>query len=395
MQSMGSLLLISNGHGEDVIAAAILENLLQKAKGLRVQVMPIVGEGNAYRSLDVKLLGPLKTLPTGGFMRQNLTNFFRDLKGGLLSQTYEQVRTLLQIKNETNLVVCVGDVLLLILAGFFVRKPLIFIPTAKSEYISGHYGIEKYLMKRFAQLVFPRDKKTAEVLQRSGIQARFVGNAMMDSFQVSGYDFGFRAGARIIGILPGSRLEAYQNLETIFSVIGSLESLRIDLLEYVVALAPQLSVKIIGELAERSGFYLKKSPNVSIAGVVAELENPKGVKVKLCKGIFGDVLEQSEVFVGLAGTANEQAVGMGKPVIAFPTKGAQFNQKFMRAQQKLLGESLAVVEAIPEKIAQEVLMILADEKRYQKMARIGKERMGPQGGILQMADHILEKSLNK
>lgn len=386
------LLLLSNGHGEDVIAAAILKNLVDRKSQSKIRVLPVVGQGNAYAHLPVKLLGPLKTLPTGGFMRQSWRNLFRDLEGGLLSQTFQQIKVLRQVRSDTDLVVCVGDVLLVILAGFFVRKPLIFIPTAKSEYISGHYAIEKYLMKKFALLVFPRDKKTAEVLQSADVNAKFVGNAMMDSFQIKGNDFHLRAGVRVVGVLPGSRVEAYQNMPVIFQVIDCLENLRIEPLEYLVALAPQLSVDMIIGIAEKFGFSLEQnSKSKSSPGVVADLVNQKGVKVKLCKGVFGDVLQQSEIFIGLAGTANEQAVGMGKPVIVFPTAGAQFNQKFIAAQKRLLGDSITVVEAIPEKVAQEVLLILADPKRYQRMAQIGRVRMGPRGGIQQMVDHIVEK----
>lgn len=389
MSKIRSLLMLSNGHGEDVIGAAILKELFSKESQLWGRVMPIVGEGNAYKNLPIKLMGPLKKLPTGGFMRQSLRNFFRDLRGGLLGHTYDQIQTLRKIRHETSLVVCVGDVLLVILAGFFVRKPMIFIPTAKSEYISGHYRIEKNLMKRFAKLVLPRDAKTAEVLLEAGVAARFVGNAMMDSFEVTDYDFEINSGARVVGILPGSRVEAYQNMKTILQTIYSLESLKVEPMDYLVALASQISVDIIERTANELGWFIEKSAN-SLTGIVAQLVNHEGVRVKLCKGVFGDVLQQSDIFIGLAGTANEQAVGMGKPVVAFPTSGAQFNQKFVNAQKKLLGDSISVVKPLPEKIAAEVLVILSDQERYQMMAQVGMERMGPKGGIGRMAEIILD-----
>ncbi len=395
MPKVRSILMLSNGHGEDIIGAALLRDLLEKESGLWVRVLPIVGQGNAYKDLPVKLLGPLKKLPTGGFMRQNLKNFYKDLKGGLLGHTYEQIQVLRQVRNEIDLVICVGDVLLVLLAGLFVKKPMVFLPTAKSEYITGHYTIEKRLMRKHANLVLPRDEKTAKVLAEFGVEARFVGNAMMDSFKISGRDFDLDNDARVVGILPGSRDEAYQNMKTILKVIERLESLKVDKMEYLVALANQISLERLERKANEIGWKMIR-PNESDQtrlpdGVVALLVSPINITINLTKGSFGDLLEKSEIFIGLAGTANEQAVGMGKPLVAFATDGAQFNKKFVKAQKKLLGDSISVVEPIPEKIAEELLVILYDQDKYQRMAKIGEERLGPKGGIHRMSTLILEQ----
>ncbi|AZR73945.1 hypothetical protein BBF96_11410 [Anoxybacter fermentans] len=386
-----SILVLSNGHGEDIIAAAILKDLLKKEKSLKVSVLPIVGEGHAYKELPIKLLGPLKNLPSGGFMRQSLKNFIKDLKGGILSLTYNQILTLRRIRKEIDAVICVGDVLLIILAGLFVKKPTIFIPTAKSEYISGHYGIEKKLMRKYASLVLPRDEKTAYVLKKSGVPARFVGNAMMDSFQVKGKDFGISKGAKVVGILPGSREEAYQNMKMILKIVEQLEILKVEKMEYLTALANQLSLDRLERAVNEIGWSMQLTQDQQAGGVIAVLVSPKGTIVKLTKGFFGDVLEKSDIFIGLAGTANEQAVGMGKPLVTFPGNGPQFNKKFVKAQKKLLGDSISVVEPDPKKVATELLVILHDRERYEKMGRIGQERMGPRGGISRMSELILKQ----
>ena len=70
--------------------------------------------------------------------------------------------------------------------------------------------------------------------------------------------------------------------------------------------------------------------------------------------------------------------------------GPQFNEKFLKAQKRLLGDSISVVDPDPEKVATELLVILHDETRYQEMGQIGIERMGPTGGIGRMSNLILK-----
>lgn len=384
-----SILVLSNGHGEDIIGAALVKDLLEKERGLWIRVLPIVGEGNAYQHLPVKILGPRRKLPTGGFMRQSVKNFLEDLRGGILNMTWEQIQVMRQVRDETDMVLCVGDVLLVILAGLFVRKPMVFLPTAKSEYITGHYKIENKLMKRYASLVLPRDDKTAKVLKEAGVPAEFVGNAMMDSFNIKNADFGITEDAKVVGILPGSREEAYGNMMTILQVVEYLEALKVEEMDYLTALAGQLSLDHLERKVNELGWMLENDdlpPDVT-----ALLVSSKGAKVKLIKGFFGDVLDQSDIFIGLAGTANEQAVGMGKPLVAFPGEGAQFNKKFVKAQKKLLGDSISVVEPDPEKVAAELLMILHAQETYDSMGQIGRERMGPTGGINRMNRLILQE----
>lgn len=395
------ILLISNGHGEDIIGAALLKDLLARANDVAVKVLPIVGEGNAYKHLPVEILGPRGVLPSGGFMRQSLRNFWMDLRAGLLGHTHAQIRLLRKLRSEVDLVLAVGDVLLVTLAGWFVKKPMVFLPTAKSEYISGHYDIEIKLMRRYASLVLPRDGKTAEALQHAGVPARFVGNAMMDSFTVKGVDFGIQPRRKVIGILPGSRAEAYQNMQMILKVVEELITRETQPYEYVTALAEQLSLEEMGLVASSLGWQseyaatVEGTQDVLPPGVVALLKGPVDTVVKLTKGHFGDVLHKSDIFIGLAGTANEQAVGMGKPLVAFPGEGPQFNRKFLAAQKKLLGDSIAVVESDPVRIAEELMTIMHNSPRYEMMGQIGRERMGPTGGIGRMSELILRQLENQ
>ncbi len=391
MPEVCSILFLSNGHGEDIIGASLVRELFVKERNLWIRVLPIVGEGNAYRNLPVKLLGPLRRLPSGGFMRLSLGNFIKDLQGGILGQTYDQIKVLRQVRKEIDVVICVGDVLLVILAGLFVRKPIIFVPTAKSEYISGHYAIEKRIMRKHTSLVLPRDEKTSQVLLAAKIPAIFVGNAMMDSFEIMGKNFGISEDVRVVGILPGSREGAYDEMPTILKVVEYLEGLKVEEMAYLLSLAPQLSLEHLERRINEVGWMMNYTPDLEEIGVNAILTSPTGVQIKVSRKCFGDILARSDIFIGLAGTANEQAVGLGKPVVTFRGAGPQVQKSFIKAQKKLLDDSISVVEPIPEKIATEILVILHDIERYQKMGQIGKERMGPRGAIERMVETILEE----
>ena len=46
------LLVLSNGHGEDLIALRVLQALLRRHPELEIAVLPLVGEGHAYAALE-------------------------------------------------------------------------------------------------------------------------------------------------------------------------------------------------------------------------------------------------------------------------------------------------------------------------------------------------------
>ena len=106
------------------------------------------------------------------------------------------------------------------------------------------------------------------------------------------------------------------------------------------------------------------------------------------KGAFGDVLQAADVVVGLAGTANEQAAGLGKPVVVFPGPGVQFGPRFFSSQRLLLGDALAVVAAFARGGGRRSAGDFADPARRERMAAVGRERMGPPGAAGRMADAI-------
>ncbi len=395
------VLFMSNGHGEDMIAARIIQNLVNEP-GLEIRALPIVGTGAAYSAIHVPLILGGENMPSGGFVRNGIRNWMMDLRAGLLPLTMRQIRALRRIRREIDAAVCVGDNYLTLLAGYFLKRPLILLPTAKSDYVSPHWAIERRWMQRFCHRIFTRDAITAESLARYGLPAEFLGNVMMDSLDYQGDDLKEPGAYWTIGILPGSRFEAYDNLEDIAQVIIHFTDLLSDdekhkNIRYLVALAGSLgTAEIIGRLGAEGWNYQQPAPDELERGISGYLDYEGNqcsavlkIRVALTRGRFADVLAASDLIVGLAGTGNEQAVGLGKPVITFAGRGPQFTPKFVATQKKLLGDSISLVERNPEIVAREMLAILTDPIRQNRMSEVGRERMGGPGGARRIAQEIV------
>ena len=383
-----SLLFLSNGHGEDVIAATIATKVRELAPAIKIMAYPVVGYGDAYRRADLPVVGVQQAMPTGGFILKGAGNLWKDLKAGLIDLTRRQIRDLKERSAAVDGVVAVGDVYALWLAGRFVRRRTLFVATAKSEYIRGHYFWEYALMRRYAVHVYARDLLTAQAMARRKVPAEFVGNVMMDALSIHGSDLGLRPDLRVVGLLPGSRQDAYGNALDLLRVVEALEGLGEEI-GFLMSVAPSLEVEPLVRAAREDGWRALDDVPVSIAGGSRWTLAKRGLQVICVQGAFGDLLSRADIVIGLAGTGNEQAAGLGKPVVTFPGRGTQFTPKFARDQKRLLGDAVSLVARDPRVVAQEVRRILSDPELYARMARAGKKRMGEPGGAFKMAERIV------
>lgn len=386
------ILFLSNGLGEDAIAAGIIQALAKSAPFLEILALPLVGEGAAYRPLGVQVLGGRPMLPSGGLVPADWRNLLRDIRGGLGALTLSQLRLLGSLHQRVDGAICVGDAYPVILAAFFLRRPIIFVGTAKSNYFCPYSILERWLFRTHCQLVLTRDKPTARTLRFKGISSQWVGNAMMDSLEFSDAELGVSRDRPWVGILPGSREATYRDLPLILQTVEILDREEPAPFHYLAALADSTDLERLGRAAARAGWSLKSQAE-SPPGVVGELvrRGRAGAesRIVLTRGRFGDVIKGSTLVLGQAGTGNEQAAGLGKPVVAFDAKAGERLGWYRGRQQGLLGDALSVVPADPSLIAAELLAIWKDEERYREMADIGHMRMGPPGGAAKMAELIL------
>jgi len=109
---------------------------------------------------------------------------------------------------------------------------------------------------------------------------------------------------------------------------------------------------------------------------------------------FADILQQSSLVIGMTGTAVEQAVGLGKPVIAVPGNGPAFTYRFAAAQNRLLGDSVQVIGPQPatshiiKEAALAVDRTLQDNKYLASCIKNGLERMWRSGGSIKIANYV-------
>ena len=107
-------------------------------------------------------------------------------------------------------------------------------------------------------------------------------------------------------------------------------------------------------------------------------------------------MRASDIVLGQAGTGNEQAAGLGKPVIASSPGGDPGRVGWYRMrQQRLLGDALAVLPDDDAAFAHGVAALLADRSRMEAMAAQGRARMGGSGGSVAVAQAVLALASEK
>ncbi|MFW6180899.1 MAG: lipid-A-disaccharide synthase-related protein [Spirochaetota bacterium] len=394
-----SALLVSNGYGEDVVAAHIGELLLAETGGT-VLGFPTVGDGAFYRSRGVQLAGTGLSLPSMGFVRSP-GDLVRDLAAGLIGRTLAMGRSLHAAADRFDYLVVVGDPYLLLFTSLFTRRhrrSMIFVGVQQSEWYQSrkpfkqHYSaLERGWLRKRAGLVYVRDEKTMEFLRSRGlVHVRCTGNPMMDCFTIHPHRV-LPENRRIIGILPGSKQEAYHNLAVAVEVADLLHRWRDDLL-FAVALSPQLDPD---RAAGRCGLLRvgQVSGGNGESWEYAQYRTPAGAHLLMSCSLFGDIISSSEAVIGLSGTGNEQAAGLGKPVFGFWGPGPQITRKFLQAQKRLLGPSLFLSPPRPREVAAKMLQVLEDEELLREVARNGKMRMQGRGSIRRMAMELIDYML--
>lgn len=371
------LLFVSNGYGEDQIASNLIVTLKKKDPAVEINGLPLVGQGGHYTKIGIMPLVKNEELPSGGFIR-GVSELIKDMRAGLVQQHRRHVQVVKDLRGKFDGVVAVGDVYALFIASFNHSSSLYFLPTAKSDHFMKHTKLEYYFIKKWAKRNFPRDELTTESFRAMGLDAHYCGNPMMDGLMPS-KDFTLRhiADGQVLGILPGSRNEAYTNLSHILKVAEKIHELNPKII-FVVAKADTLSLEMIGKLSSREGWQvLKESPYTYLTHF------QKKIKI-LVSSQFTDVLHASKVVLGLSGTANEQAVHLGKPVYCFEGFGPQSTRQRFQEQQLLLqGKTTFIQNRDPVNVARHLV------SAFQQVANQQQEGETRQNACRRIVDIIL------
>ncbi|KGG14647.1 MULTISPECIES: lipid-A-disaccharide synthase-related protein [unclassified Prochlorococcus] len=411
-QKKKNVLVLSNGHGEDLIALRVLEALNRESPKLNFEVISLVGEGRVFSSAIeerwLRKVGHTLRLPSGGFSNQSLKGFLADLLAGFLVINWKNWLYVRKAVKNGCFVIAVGDLLPLFYA-WSSGGDYAFIGTPKSDYtwiaptrspsLSYYYHRLKgtewepwewALMKTpRCKLVAVRDKLSARGLQKKNIRAHAPGNPMMDGLESVSSPLYLKEFRRLL-LLCGSRMpEAIVNFKRLIIAAEKIESERP--LAILVAIGTEPSLKNIESCLLHLGYsHLPSFKNEVSANACFEKDS---LKIFIGFGKFEQWASLVEVGIANAGTATEQLVGLGVPCVSLPGKGPQFKYQFAHRQSRLLGGSVIPCNTA-KKMAQTVELLLKDVPLRNSLACIGKKRMGHSGGSQALAKMILNVFLH-
>ena len=393
---MKPVLLLSNGHGEDLSGALVAAELMQR--GIPVEALPLVGHGSPYRQRGVPVLGRTRSCSTGGLGYTSLGGRLSELLEGQMGHVLSGLLLLRRRRHHYRLVVAVGDVLA-VLGSWLSGLPSAVYLVAYSSHYEGRLRLPwpcGWLLNQASiKAIWSRDCLTANDLsQQLNRAVVFLGNPFLDVVS-AGTSESLPLPALQLALVPGSRLpEAARNLALMLRVLALLpeEWARSQPLRLRAALVAELDSSCVAKLAGPLGWRLEASDRLVRGPLVVELG----------WGQFGEILASAQLVLCMAGTAAEQAVGLGKPVLQLVGGGPQFTAGFAEAQRRLLGPGVhcapgssgsdATLRATAQ-LAQELLEQQGDPRQgpalRQSLAAIGLKRIGAPGGSQALAAAIM------
>jgi uncharacterized protein (TIGR03492 family) len=426
------LLCISNGHGEDAIALPVLQELRRLPHPpAEIVTLPIVGVGKAYLNNDFPIAGAVQTMPSGGFIYMDRRQLVRDLQGGLLGLTIEQIKTVQNWASSGGKILAVGDIVPLLFA-WLSGAEYAFIGTAKSEYYvrdsqgrglasqrnsfelktgSIYLPWERWLLSRpKCRAVFPRDRLTTEILQQLQVPAFDLGNPMTDGVELDRIQPRFygaesvnreRMRLLMVTLLPGSRPpEAYANWEQIIIAANSLilvfqqrllAQTENRSIVFLAAIAPTLDLDTLQAHLRAQG-WVQAAPEPELMTLIPDdraiCYQQDNATIAICTQAYQQLMHAGDCAIAMAGTATEQFISLGKPAFIIPGIGPQFTPAFAEAQTRLLGESIILV-ANPAEMGIEIDRLFQQPDLLQSIARNGLLRMGTPGAAKRIADCLM------
>ncbi|MHB8178228.1 MAG: lipid-A-disaccharide synthase-related protein [Vulcanimicrobiaceae bacterium] len=382
---MTALLMVSNGHGEQAIAARIAQELGVLRPNVSCDHLALVGDFALPSSM--REVGPRAAMPSGGLIAMlNLRNILADLRSGLIGITLEQVRLLRSLHRRYAAVVAVGDIYALGMS-LLVGAPTCFVGTAKSVYVAPYGPFERQILRR-ARYVFVRDSATAQRLEQQRVPALAPGNVISDLYtdddvRVQAAVNGF---APMLALFPGSRESAYEHARALTATVRELAR-RQPSIGGVLSLAPGLQATRFASVLANDGWQVRSGTDAPVA---FELIDPSthAVRIRAWQGSLGSLLARATLVVGQAGTANEAAAAAGVPVVALAPPGESKSAWYRRRQHGLLDGALLMLSDDRAATSAQIGALLADPAQRERMGRIGRERMGPPGGASAIARHL-------
>jgi len=252
-----------------------------------------------------------------------------------------------------------------------------------------------FLLSKKSKKIYSRDFLTANDLTfQLKKKVSFLGNPFMDKFVSR--DKELKKSEFSIGLFPGSRFpEMLDNFVLILEVLEELSDLRyFQKIEFNFAIVNALSSLKIKEIFQKRGWLkLEKIKDNNLLKF-----QYKFLEVNIYWNNFEKILLKSSCCISMAGTAAEQAIGLGKPVIQIEGKGPQFTKSFAEAQRRLLGKYVFCVSNYKDKndqinqttklIIKIIYLIKLNKKFMISCNDNARKRLGENKACLKMVENM-------
>ena len=393
---MSKILVLSNGHGEDLSGSLIAKQFVKS--GYSVNALPIVGKGNHYEKEKIKIIGKTKEFSTGGIGYNSFNGRLTEIFGGEIFYLLKRLYLTYKISKKYDFFFVVGDIVPVFFAWVCKKEFFTYLVAYSSHYegkLKLPWPSTFFLLSPKAKKIYTRDSLTADDLTlQLKKKVSFLGNPFMDKFFSKNKDF--KNSDLCIGLFPGSRLpEISDNIVLILEVLEALSDLRyFQKIEFNFAIVNTFSsIKIREIFKNRKWLYLEKINEKYLIKF-----QYKDLKVNLYWNSFDEILLKSKFCICMAGTAAEQAIGLGKPVIQIEGKGPQFTKSFAEAQRRLLGKFVFCASNYKDKndqinqtiklIIKVIYLIKLNKNFLTSCNQNAKERLGEYNACIKIVDDM-------
>ena len=393
---MSKILILSNGHGEDLSGSLIAKQFLKN--GYSVDALPIVGKGNHYEKEKIKIIGKTKEFYTGGLGYNSFKGRLVEIFGGEIFYLLKRLYLTYKLRKKYDYFFVVGDIVPVFFAWICKKDFFIYLVAYSSHYegkLKLPWPSKFFLLSQKAKKIYTRDFLTANDLTlQLNKKVSFLGNPFMDKFfsrnkELNKSEFS-------IGLFPGSRFpEILDNFVLILEVLEALSDLKyFQKIEFNFAVVNALSSSKIKEIFQnRRWLCLEKIKEKNLLKF-----QYNSLEVNIYRNNFDKILLKSRCCISMAGTAAEQAIGLGKPVVQIEGKGPQFTKSFAEAQRRLLGKYVFCANNYKDKNDQinqtikliiKVIYLIKLNKRFIISCKENaKKRLGENKACLKMVDDM-------
>ena len=105
---MFKILILSNGHGEDLSGSLLAEQLVKS--GYSVDALPIVGNGINYKKENVKIIGKTREFRTGGIGYNSLKGRILEILQGEIFYFLQKLYLTFKLREKYDFYLVVGDI---------------------------------------------------------------------------------------------------------------------------------------------------------------------------------------------------------------------------------------------------------------------------------------------